>query len=216
MNYMRKDPFVNGEYYHVYNRGVDKRKVFLDKKDLGRFLQSMNIFNREEPVGSIYEFSLLQTRLGRPTSKLVNIICYCLNPNHFHMILEQITKNGVSEFMKRLGGGYTKYFNARYTRSGALFQGRFKSTHVKSNEYLLHLSAYINLNNRVHHIKTPFYNSSWEEYVNEKVSAICTKNIILEQFKNRYECKNFAESSLKDIVEQRDLSEELELLLIET
>ena len=151
---MRKTNFVNGEFYHIYNRGVDKRNIFSDERDVKRFMQSLDEFNDIEPIGSIYENSSHQA-LGRPTSKsvkrkkLVNFICYCLNPNHFHFILKQLVDNGISEFMKRLGG-YTKYFNEKEKRSGALFQGSFKSIHVNTNEYLLLLSAYVNLNDKVH------------------------------------------------------------------
>ena len=67
---------------------------------------------------------------------LVQIICYCLNPNHYHLLLKEIKDGGISEFMKRVGGGYTWYFNNKHKRSGTLFQGRFKSVHIKSNEQL--------------------------------------------------------------------------------
>ena len=113
---MRKVPFIVGQFYHIYNRGVDKRIVFPTVEDLTRFFQSMEVFNIIEPTISIYTRSRGEqyARSRRPTStvtneskKLVNIICYCLNPNHFHFLLEEIVEGGISEFMKRLGG-YTK------------------------------------------------------------------------------------------------------------
>ncbi|MDP2668884.1 MAG: transposase [bacterium] len=211
---MRKTAFANGEYYHVYNRGTDKRKVFENDYDFIRFLQSLKEFNTVAPIGSIYENSFVDNKLGRPTSKLVNIICYCLNPNHYHMMLEQHIEGGISEFMKRLNGGYTKYFNNKYKRGGVLFQGRFKANHIDSNEYILHASAYVNLNNRVHKLKGDKFRSSWDEFVNKhSKETFCKKDIILKQFKNSSEYKIFAEETLDNIVARKDSLKEMENLL---
>ena len=154
---MRKVALENGEFYHIYNRGAGKCDVFLDKYDAERFLQSVKLFNNIEPIGSIFDLKIKeQTKKGLSDSprnlnkKLVNIVCYCFNPNHYHFILEQLVDGGISEFMKRLGGGYTQAFNLKYKRSGVLFQGKFKSVHIESNEQLLHDSVYVNLNNKVH------------------------------------------------------------------
>ena len=216
LTYMRKTPFVTGEFYHIYNRGVDKRSIFISDKDFDRFLQSMNIFNVIEPVGSIYEQAFIEkSQLGRRTSKLVNIVCFCLNKNHYHMLIKQLVDGGISEFMKRLGGGFTKYFNIKYKRSGVLLQSKFKSIHIDSNEYLLHLSTYINLNNHVHGLKSGMFRSSWDEYKNSSTEGICSKDIILEQFKNKKEYKIFAEDSLKDILARRELFKQIEPILLE-
>src|SRR3989344_9254089 len=142
---MQRVQFGNGNFYHIYNRGVDRRNVFLDSKDFDRFLQSMEVFNTVEPLGGFYIRALLERGFQkhlprRPTSrgKLVRVICYCLNPNHFHLILEQLVGGGISEFMKRLGG-YTKYVNNKYKRSGALFQGK------RSEEHTSELQSHVNL-----------------------------------------------------------------------
>jgi len=219
----RKVPFIFGEYYHIYNRGVDKRKIFSDIFDVLRFYQCMEEFNVIEPVGSIYENHF--NKLGRPTSKsekLVDIVVYCLNLNHFHFILTPLTDDGISEFMKRLLGGYTKYFNNKHKRNGSLFQGAFKDIHIDSDEYLMHLSAYVNLNDRVHNPlgrrTSKLVKSSWEEYLETEIikdesgdnqiknnpKDICEKDIILERFDNIREYKDFAESSLEGILERRE------------
>ena len=214
---MRKTPFVNGEFYHIFNRGTDKRTVFSNDYGFKRFVQSMEEFNSVEPIESIYVNSFREPKLKRRKSKLVNIVCYCLNINHFHMILEQIADGGISEFMKRLGGGYTKYFNHRHKRSGVLFQGKFKSRHIDSNEYLLHASAYVNLNNLAHKIRGEKFKSSWAEYIGigGGNKNICKKPIILSQFRNAKEYKNFADNSLKDILARKDLFREMERMLLE-
>ncbi|MEK7154047.1 MAG: transposase, partial [Patescibacteria group bacterium] len=150
---MRSITFETDEFYHVFNRGNNKRPIFLDEFDLLRFLQSMREFNTVEPIGSIYENFFRKKELGDSIfkqQKLVDLVCYCLNPNHFHLTVKQLVDDGVRRFMHRVGTGFTKYFNQKYKTSGALFQGRYKALHVDSNEYLLHLSAYVNLNNRVH------------------------------------------------------------------
>src|SRR3989344_3231626 len=112
MHAMRNIKFANGEFYHIYNRGTDKRVIFDDEFDFQRFLKSMKMFNCVAPIGSIYEQSFVsqESRLGGRTTKLVNLICYCLNPNHYHFLLEQVTEGGISEFIKRLGGGYAHSF----------------------------------------------------------------------------------------------------------
>ncbi len=215
---MNREPFVTGEFYHVFNRGVDKRKIFSDKADAGRFLKSIIEFNTEEPIGSLYEKTFATKLRKREKEKqIVDIVCYCLNPNHYHFILRQLIDGGISEFMKRLGIGYTRYFNIRQKRSGVLFQGKFKSKRIITNEYLLYVSAYVNLNNRVHRLGDPISksSSSWDEYIKGSREGVCKKDIILDQFKNISEYKEFAEEALKNILERKELAKELEDLLFE-
>ena len=207
---MRKIPFVENEFYHIYNRGVDKRSVFSDKNDLDRFFQSMVEFNTVEPIGSIYEKSLEKESDISPP--LVEFVAYCLNPNHFHFILTQVQERGIEKFMHRLGTGYTRYFNERHSRSGSLFQGRFKANHINSNEYLLHASVYVNLNYKAHKLNPQkhLFVSSWNEYLDLNQSGICKKETIREQFKNAKEYRRFAESTLKSILDRKELLAELE------
>jgi putative transposase len=206
---MRKIKFANGEYYHIFNRGVDKRVIFPETTDLSRFFKSMIEFNSIEPIGSIFENSFRKDKLGNLVSqqdKLIDYICYCLNPNHYHFILEQLSDNGIEKFMHRLNLGYTKYLNRKYDRNGSLFQGTFKAIHIDSDEYLLHLSAYVNLNNRVHDIESLTFDSSWDEYTNTKnINGLCKKDIILKQFKNISDYSDFAEDSRKSIKEKKEL-----------
>ncbi len=205
---MRKHEFVVGEYYHIYNRGVDKRNTILDGYDLRRFLESIAEFNTLEPIGSIYELSFTKGRkdkLGSSTTKsatkskkLVSMIASCVNPNHFHFLITPLVEKGIEKFMQRIGG-YTRYFNEKYERTGALFQGRFKSKYVSNDGYLLHLSAYINMNNRdsLGSPTTKLSKSSLEEYT-ENEKGMCDTKIVLEQFKNRKEYLKFALESWQD------------------
>lgn len=213
---MRNVPLVEKEFYHIYNRGVDKRNILIDIDDLNRFLKGMVEFNVIKPIGSIYENR--KRKRGRQASTiqkpLVNFIAYAINQNHFHFILEQIAERGIEKFMHRLGTGHSKYFNSKHKRSGALFQGKFKAKLIDSNEYLLHLSAYINLNDKAHNRgrqASTLGKTSWNEYVKENYTdSLCKKEMILGQFKNRRKYQEFAESSLKSIVEKKILFEELE------
>jgi len=212
---MNREKFISGEMYHIFNRGVDKRIVFSDKRDLDRFFRSMIIFNSIKPIGSLYEQSFLVEK--QKSKPLVKFIAYNLLPNHFHFILEQAVEGGISEFMKRLLGGYSWYFNKKNKRSGSLFQGTFKSKHIDSNEYLLHISVYVNLNDLLGGVlggeTTKLGKSSWNEYINqEKVSEkICFgKGVILEQFDSVEDYKKFADSSLEDIRENKKEYKDLE------
>jgi putative transposase len=210
---MRKTEFAKGEYYHIFNRGVDKREIFLNWDDLNRFYQSMEEFNTLEPIGSIYENSFRKDKLGNLVSKqekLVDFVCYCLNPNHYHFILKQLVEKGIEKFMHRLGLGYVKYFNEKHKRSGVLFQCPYKAVHIDSNEYLLHLSVYVNLNNKVHKLGNQVSKSSWKEYFSNK-NLFCERETILGQFKNPEDYRKFAMNSLIGIRERK----ELEKLLIE-
>lgn len=206
---MRKKPLTNGEYYHIYNRGVEKRKVFLCNKDYSRFLESVKEFNSTKPIYSLYLHNQLKRKgvvdVGR-LQKLVEIICYCLNPNHFHFILKQMADNGISEFMKRLGGGYTKYFNYQYKRSGVLFQGKFKSARIKTNAHLLYLSAYVNRNYFIHGYGN---DSNWPyssllDYIGKRNSKICDKDVILDKFKGKKDYQKFAQENALFMKEKKE------------
>src|SRR3989344_9658733 len=135
---MNRAPLATDEYYHIYNRGVDKRQVFSNKDEVERFLLCMQVFNSTDPVLSL-RASLESGGVATltPQKKLVEFLCYCLNPNHYHFILKQLVDGGIAEFMKRLNGGYTWYFNKKHNRNGALFQGVYKSCHISDNEKLL-------------------------------------------------------------------------------
>jgi putative transposase len=157
---MRKFKFEKGTIYHVFNRGVEKRDIFMDDNDRWRFLQGLFLFNDEKTTanllwqmeknrgrvtfGVLKEFFAKEKRNREP---LVRIMADCLMPNHFHLLLQEIKKNGISRFMQKLGTGYSKYFNNKYDRVGSLFQGTFKAVPVEKEIYLKYLLVYINVIN---------------------------------------------------------------------
>jgi len=215
----RKTKFTNEQCYHAFNRGVDKRKIFLDQKDYERFLLSMILLNDEtdglmiqwrdysklNPKVKPSEFLRLNLR-SAGKKPLVEIIAYCLNPNHYHFILKQLAEKGIEKFMQKIGTSYTMYFNQKYKRSGSLFQGTFKSVHIDPDDYLLYLSAYVNKNNFIHGYTKDdsWIYSSWPEYLGKVNQGICNKEIILGQFKNASEYKEFVESNALYLKEKKE------------
>ena len=143
----RAIPLVLGEFYHVYNRGTDKRVLFLDSADYIRFIELLFLSNSEYSVNvrdiKKKEHFVFDFDRGK---NLVAIGAYCLMPNHFHLLITPLVEDGVSIFMGKLCTSYSMYFNRRYERTGALFQGAFKSEHVAGDEYLKYLYSYIHLN----------------------------------------------------------------------
>lgn len=151
---MKRPQFVTDHFYHIYNRGVEKRDIFLDDADHFRFIRGLYEFNDDHPIvlSRIPNYrgrssAVVEDRpLHLPRERIIEIICFCLMPNHFHLLLKQIKDNGIPLFMKKLSTGYAMYFNTKYKRSGVFFQGRYKAILVEKEEYFLHLSRYIHLN----------------------------------------------------------------------
>ncbi len=140
--------FALGEYYHIYNRGTEKRRIFLDKKDYKRFTFLLFICNNHSSIEvrnykNLTSFGKFNLQRG---NTLVDIGAYCLMPNHFHLLLKEKTKGGISLFMQKLTTSYAMYFNIAYERSGSLLQGTFKARPIKEDKYLEYLYAYIHFN----------------------------------------------------------------------
>ena len=151
-NMLRKDPFITGEYYHIYNRGIDKRVIFKTKGDYERLMMLLYLANSDDSFRlddmlnkqhkKFNEILILDR--GKP---LVSIGAWCLMFNHFHILIKQEIDGGITKFMKKLGTGYSMFFNIKYERQGALFGGPFKSKLIGVNDnYMRQLFAYIHLN----------------------------------------------------------------------
>lgn len=144
--YMPRPTFTNNHFYHIYNRGVEKRKIFMSDADYTRFIHGLFEFNSFNPTFNIRRAISKHVRSRTSNKALVDIVSFCLMPNHFHLLVMQRETGGVSKFMQKLGTGYTNYFNIKNKRSGALLQGKFKAIAVQNDTYLTHLSRYIHLN----------------------------------------------------------------------
>ncbi len=137
----RKITFALDEYYHLYNRGVDKRVIFLDKKDYDHFKYLMYLCNTNQKI----HLARLPVSFEKD-EPIVAIGLYCLMPNHFHILVKEIGEGGISKYMLKLTTAYVMYFNKKYIRTGALFEGTFKSIHITRDPQLKYLYSYIHLN----------------------------------------------------------------------
>ena len=203
----RTVPFVNGEYYHIFNRGVAKMPIFINALDYKRFTKTILYYQIDGHKPKLSRFLLMKTPL-KENNKIVEIISYCLMPNHFHFLLRQSKEGGITEFISKLSNSYTKYLNTKHNRVGPILQGEFKSVHIDSNEQLIHISRYIHLNPLVGyitiHIETYTW-SSYPEYIGIDDTRVCLKEIILDQFKSTQEYKKF-------VLDQEDYGKQLELI----
>lgn len=198
----RRIEFAVGECYHIFNRGVEKRNIFIHERDYHRFTDSMVFFNTEKPGWVINNMRAagIDAR-PQPEDRLVDIISYCINSNHFHLLLREKKQNGIATFMKKICTGYAMYFNKKHNHSGVVFQGRFKSVHIKSNEQLLYVSAYINCNCEIHGFsKAETYRwSSLGEFIGNREDKIAEKEMILGQFKDGVEYREYAMRQIPEI-----------------
>src|SRR3989344_4219158 len=173
--YMRKQTIVTGEYYHIYNRGVDKRNIFSDKNDMRRFIESMIEFNQVDGIISLSNLRKTEIESKALSEPLVAFVAYCLNPNHFHFVLKQLVDGGIAKFMQKLQGGYTYYFNVKNFRSGSLFQGTFKSHLINDENYFNKTLGYVNKNYAIHTIpknKQDLIFASDREYENNNFNVV--------------------------------------------
>lgn len=221
---MRKIQFSKNYFYHIFNRGVDKREIFLNDSDRWRFLQALFLFNDEKSSASLLwelerkrgpiNFKILREFLAshpEPRHPLVRITTDCLMPNHYHLILEEIIDGGISRFMHKLGTGYTQYFNKKYNRVGSLFQGPFKAILIENELYLKYLLVYINVINpselceakltaenieKVLSFVEEFLWSTHREYLGKRDSIIINKGLLGEIFSNPETYREFAKNML--------------------
>lgn len=238
---------MSAPIYHVLNRGVDKRIIFMDNEDRFRFIHDIFEFNDIESVNNL-TYLFRKGHKGnnfhdpsadeykdvghpyihrKPRKMLVNILAFCLMPNHYHLLLSPRVEHGVSLFMKKINGGYAKYFNEKYKRSGALFQGRYKSVQVVKEIHFIHLPYYIHLNpldlitsewreRKLKNIKKAvdflekYRWSSHLDYCGKKnFPSVTQRNFLLEFFNGEKEYRKAVESWLKDF----NLSEDKNLFL---
>ncbi len=189
----RKESLLNGQIYHIFNRGVEKRKVFLNNKDYNRFLEALSHYSSNELKFST-KSKLSPKKLESKGIESVEVLGYCLMPNHFHFLLRQKVDDGISKFVRNLLNSYTKYFNIKNDRVGPLFQGRFKAVMIDNDEQLIHVSRYIHLNpliaNLVFDIES-YQWSSYKTYLGLERSDFVKTATILELFRSKEDYKKF-------------------------
>lgn len=206
-----KHYIING-IYHVYNRGVEKRKIFLDNQDYRVFLHLLKYYLSSNSKGSLHpiistgKLNLIRPRPLKNLNQEVQLIAYCLMPNHYHLLLKQTTIDGMTKFIRRLATTYALYFNRRYNRVGGLFQGKYKAAKIEDQFGLLHLSRYIHLNplgtegltvTRSDLVTYPY--SSYPYYLRLKQASWLNPEPVLSVISNY---RNFVEKSPEEQNEQ--------------
>lgn len=190
----RLTPFINDSYYHLFNRGVEKRIIFSNEQDYQRFLKTLFYYQFSGPKPQFSTRDRFKNNAFRNNPKIIEIICYCLMPNHFHLLIKQLKDRGIQEFMQKVTNSYTKYYNTKHRRVGHLFQGAFKAVTVEKEEQLLHVSRYIHLNpyaaGITNHLENYIY-SSYPHYIGLSEDKLCESKIVLDLFKNTSEYKEF-------------------------
>lgn len=215
---IRKAILATNETYHILNRGNASTPIFRAKRDYNRFLQSFLYYqNLTPPIKFSKLFQLsnqerkrLVDKLNRKKEFLVEIIAYCLMPNHFHFILKQTKDGGILNFIRLSSNSYSRYFNTKYKRRGSLFEGRFKSIRIETDSQLLHLSRYVHLNPYSSYLVKTFNKlidypySSLPEFLGTSKEKICQKETVLGFFSDPKDYKRFV---LDRADYQRDLEE---------
>lgn len=213
---MRKVVLATGEIYHVFNRGIEKRPTFIDKREYERAFSSLDFYRFEKPSLGLAQalrldlekrdffFSQLKTK----ARELVEIICYCFMPNHFHFLLKQVKEKGIKIFLSNFSNSYTRYFNTKHRRIGPLFQGTFKAVRIEDDDQLKHISRYIHLNPVSSFVVTEgqletYPWSSFPEFLDIDKDGICRKEIVLDLFSSKEKYRDF-------VFDQIDYAKKLE------
>ncbi len=211
--------------YHVLNRGVDKRKIFMNEKDYFRFIHNLFEFNNQDKViSNSYFFNQLESSdIGcqkiekKPRKLLVKIHAFCLMPNHYHLLISPLVEDGIPRFMKKINMGYAKYFNKKYKRSGALFQGKYKYILIEKESHFIHIPYYIHLNpldlvcpewrdgklkkskDALNFLKKYRWSSHLDYAGNKNFPSVTQRDFLLDFFEGKEEYKRSIDEWLKNM-----------------
>lgn len=201
--------------YHIYNRGVEKRKIFLDEQDYKVFLTCLKQYlsNPEtEPKRQTLQGETLQYHRSKNYFEEIELLSFCLMPNHIHLLIKQKNKDSIKKFTQSLFTRYSIYFNRKYERSGPLFQGVYKATNVVNKDYLLDLTRYIHKNPLKYRRNLIESYSSYSTYLGLNNTVWVNKNIVLDYFNESTFIKHKNIRSYKEFVEKfKYINEELDL-----
>jgi len=214
---MRKHPFANGEFYHIFNRGVARLPTFVTEHDYQQAMLGLNYYRFIKPPIKLSRFKRLNLqskaelldKLSGTGDKLVEIVSFVFMPNHFHFLLKQVADDGIAKYLSLFTNSYTRYFNTKHNRIGPLFQGVFKAVRIESNNQLLHLSRYIHLNPFVSNIvtKTDLSTYPWSSlpsFLSGTKDCVESK-IVVSQYKDFSKYRDF-------VLNHADYARELEYI----
>lgn len=199
MNNRDYKQFGQGGYYHVYNRGNNRQDIFLDDEDRKFFLFRMREAVYPEFAGS--------RRKPLPVGSFT-ILAYCLMPNHFHLLVRQNLNTPISELIKKVCTGYSKYFNKKYERVGHVFQDQYKAVVISNDGYLKWVSAYIHQNPKIGGLVEDLKDYPWSsylDYMSLRKGKLCSKDLILGMFASTEKYKEFVEDAYEQIKKRKDI-----------
>jgi putative transposase len=207
---MRTMPVLSGAYYHVYNRGSLKQILFYDEADYARFLFLLIYF--QSPVSLTQTNRYVRSYLERRTfdvkekyiqdiieQRFVEVLNFCIMPNHFHLTVKSLTDDGLSKYMHRVSSAYATYFNKRHNKSGHVLQGAYKAKIILSDEQLMYLSAYIHRNSHELDMwkgrsnKYPW--SSYQDYDHNRWGSLLETSTVNNTFKSFQDYREYVETS---------------------
>lgn len=212
-------PLITDQIYHVLNRGNGAIPIFKTDYDYSKFLEIVFYYQNANPPIKFSKFLQLPVSqrkeiiegLSLKKDFLIEIIAFCLMPNHFHFIIKQIKDKGIYKFMSLFQNSYARYFNLKSKRKGGLFEERFKVIRIETDAQLLHLSRYIHLNPYSSYVVKDFSSllkypySSLPEYLGQNKVKRCNSNIVFDQFPNLMEYQKF-------LFDQADYQRSLDLI----
>ncbi|MBI2268269.1 MAG: transposase [Candidatus Blackburnbacteria bacterium] len=213
----RDIPLVTGEIYHIFNKGIAGQPTFNTKRDYNRFLETMFYYQNKDIPIRLSKLATLHSEqkseilnyLNKKKQFIVDIVAYCLMPNHFHLLIKQTENNGTAKYTANITNSHTRYFNIKNKREGPLFKGKFQAVRIESEEQLLHVTRYIHLNPYSSYIvKTTndllsYKYSSLRKYLGLEENQSIDTQTILAHFKSLETFKKF-------IFDQADYQRQLE------
>lgn len=192
----RKDIIAPGQIYHVFNRSVERRPVFTNKREYQRMLDILSYYRHTDLTMRYSQFKSLPEVARKDMRELleqrqkfeVELYAFALMPNHFHLLIKQVTHKGISSYLSNISNSFAKYFNIRHKRTGSLWQRPFKAVRIENDEQMLHVSRYIHLNPVSSYVikenELDCYPwTSLPEYLNVQKSGICDSRMIRDHFK---------------------------------
>lgn len=223
----KRPPLVNGETYHIVIRAIEGLKLFRDKQDYYRMVHNLFEFNDEKSVASTFRVIQHLAKKKQLTGSdpiylmegkrkiLIEILVFCLMPNHVHLLVRQVKDGGISKFMKKIGAGYAAYYNQKYKRVGHVFQGRYKIVHIKSDKQLITVFVYIHTNpvaiifprwkekgitdlrKAISYIENYKW-SSYSDYLgNKNFSSVTSREFLIQTMGGVKECRRFVNDWLE-------------------
>lgn len=212
---MPRAQIAPNEYYHIFNKTINNQTAFLDNMDYCRMLLYILLFQSPLIIQKICRETEYFRKYNKFNNERINLeeiakertielVSFTVMPNHFHLLCRELKEGGISLYLQRIENAFTKYFNTRYERKGYLFQGPFQSVHIENNDQMLYLSTYIHRNQReLSQWKNKEHLYPWSSYYDcvekNRWDKLLKPEIILEQFSNQKDYRNFVESSIAKI-----------------